>query len=128
VALVVGDARPGEHELLGPRPPAQPSSRRPGERRNLTPITKKCTSQHHALVESLCKTASEKGWHIDYWVDVLYDAAGPTLKATPNNPDPAVWPHLATHVQCQFQVREPENGAITGGGAKKLFIENTHDN
>ena len=100
----------------------------PGERRNLTPITKKCNSQHHALVESLCKTASDNGWHIDYWVDVLYDATGPKLKATPNNPDPVVWPHLATHFQCQFQFREPENGAVTGGGAKKLFIENTHDN
>ena len=96
----------------------------PGEPRNLTPITKKCNSQHHSLVERLCKAASERGWSLAYQVNAQYSTTGPALDNDRTyNPDPSVWPHLTTGFQCAWVFHD-------GNGNQKAdssqFIPNGH--
>jgi len=95
----------------------------PGEPRNLTPITKKCNSRHHSLVESLCKYAFERGQLVTYTVTPRYDGVGPPLEAIAKNPHRTFWSYLATHLDCEWLFQN-RNGTTVGEG--NTAIPNTH--
>jgi hypothetical protein len=97
----------------------------PGEPRNLTPITKKCNSQHHTLVERLLKKAAANDWVLGYDVVPEYDVAGLPLEADrKKNPDPSVWPNLATTLECEWVFHDGE-AELQGEG--RVSIPNTHE-
>lgn len=98
----------------------------PGEKRNLTPITKKANSEHHNTVEKAIKVANENGAGlIDYQVTAVYDGKGPQkLKKDATNPNPACWPMLTTGFQCEYYLRSGDDGSTLA--SLKCFIENTH--
>jgi hypothetical protein len=96
----------------------------PGEPRNLTPITKKCNAQHHALVEALCKHAFSQDQLVAYQVTARYNAVGPALAPTAKNPDRLVWPLLATQLECDWGFMDPNTQQIVGQG--NTTIPNTH--
>lgn len=82
----------------------------PGEKRNLTPITKKCNSQHHSLVEKALKLAAQNGSILEYTVTANYDSIGPTqLKGDNTDPQKSFWPNITTSLSCDFTITEDEN-------------------
>jgi len=87
----------------------------PGEKRNLTPITKKANKEHHDQVENAVKQAAAAGASfIDYTVTAGYDSDGPDLDVDPQkNPNPAVWDKLTTHFQCEFTIVDNVNNTET---------------
>ena len=76
----------------------------PGEKRNLTPITKKANHEHHDNVEKFVKMAAQAGdSQISYSVRAIYDGYGPQgLIANNTNPDPSVWHMLTVGFDCGF--------------------------
>jgi hypothetical protein len=83
----------------------------PGEKRNLTPITKAANSEHHNQIEKLLKlTAAEGGRMIDYKVVPRYGSTGPTgLVGDANDPDKSVWPKLTLGFDCEYVIYIDEN-------------------
>ena len=83
----------------------------PGEKRNLTPITKKANSAHHSTVEKVIKLANETGGNsIIYEVTAVYDGKGPKgLKGDAYDPNPACWPLLTTGFNCYYKIQYSES-------------------
>jgi hypothetical protein len=94
----------------------------PGEKRNLTPITKAANSEHHNQIEKLLKlTAAEGGRMIDYKVVPRYDSTGPTgLIGDATDPDRSVWPKLTLGFDCEYLILIDENTHKT----ITYFVEN----
>ena len=87
----------------------------PGEKKNLTPITKRCNNQHKLVVESLVKNAMKTHKLLAYYVDAQY-GGGPSLTEDPvKNPKKGVWPKLTTGLDCTWEFFD-ENGKMTGNG------------
>lgn len=85
----------------------------PGEHRNLTPITKKMNSAHHALVEKVLKAAAATGDAIGYDIVANYDGTGPKgLKTDATNPDPAVWGKITNGFTCSYAICDKDTGAV----------------
>jgi len=78
----------------------------PGEKRNLTPITKKANNEHKLNVENFIKAASDAGGSlVGYQVTATYSATGPSgLKGDDNDPDKSVWPKLTTGFDCIYYI------------------------
>ena len=95
----------------------------PGEKRNLTPITKKANSQHHSLVEKAAKLAMAQGKGLYYKVTAKYDSNGPGgLKGDAYDPNKNAWPKLTLGFQCELSLIDPKDGAMKP--VASLFIDN----
>lgn len=83
----------------------------PGEKRNLTPITKAANSEHHSNVEKVLKAAAELGGSLlGYKVTALYNTTGPTgLTGDANDPDKSVWDKLTLGFNCEYIIIIDEN-------------------
>lgn len=83
----------------------------PGEKRNLTPITKAANSEHHNNVEKVLKAAAELGGSLlGYKVTALYNTTGPTgLTGDANDPDKSVWDKLTLGFHCEYIIIIDEN-------------------
>ncbi len=94
----------------------------PGEKRNLTPITKTANSEHHNTVEKVLKLAAKLGGSlIGYKVEARYDGTGPTgLKGDANDPHPSVWSKLTTGFDCEYVIMIDENNQQSF----KTFVDN----
>ena len=80
----------------------------PGEKRNLTPITKRANSEHHNVIERVLKDAAEDSM-IHYSVKPVYGAPGPTFAQDGTNPDPSVW-HMLTHgFECEYNLIDDQD-------------------
>lgn len=95
----------------------------PGEKRNLTPITKRCNSEHHNVIEKVIKLANENGGGIiNYDVMPVYDGVGPqNLLGDATDPDSSCWAMLATGLQCLYTIQDDQGTTVQKGGA---VIEN----
>jgi hypothetical protein len=96
----------------------------PGEARNLTPITKKTNSQHHALIEKLLKVAAERrDTIIEYRVTATYDGVGPKLTTDRNrDPDPSIHGKLPTSFVCEYVLTNGVTSPVSGN----TTIKNEH--
>ncbi|HHG84356.1 MAG TPA: DUF4157 domain-containing protein [Bacteroidetes bacterium] len=94
----------------------------PGEKRNLTPITKKCNSQHHSLVEKAAKAAYANNCMLGYTVSPQYNGVGPTnLFGDNTDPDQAAWSMITTGFQCSMVMIDDQG---VHKGTINRFIEN----
>jgi len=86
----------------------------PGEKRNLTPITKKANNEHKLNVENILKAAADDGGSlIGYRVVANYSSTGPTgLKGDDNDPDKSVWPKLTTGFDCTYYIISKEGDEV----------------
>lgn len=86
----------------------------PGEKRNLTPITKKANNEHKLNVENLIKAAADAGGSlVGYQVTATYSATGPAgLKGDDNDPDKSVWPKLTTGFDCIYYIISNEGDEV----------------
>ena len=83
----------------------------PGEKKNLTPITKRCNNRHKTVVENLVKQAMKTHKMLAYYVDTSY-GRGPTLaEDRVKNPDKSVWPKLTDGIYCHWEFID-ENGKV----------------
>ncbi len=95
----------------------------PGEKRNLTPITKQANKAHHDNVEQVLKHAVSVGAaFVDYEVEAKYDSVGPPLAVEPKNPPSSVWPLLTTHFECKFTIVDQANNTEE----ESWIVENEH--
>lgn len=94
----------------------------PGEKRNLTPITKSCNSQHHSLVEKAAKKAVADGCGLGYDVTVNYGAGPSFMPTAGKDPAASVWTKIATGLTCSWYF--DDGSGKTGAGSKT--IPNTH--
>lgn len=95
----------------------------PGEKRNLTPITKTANSEHHNNIEKAVKWANENGGGlVTYTVKAVYDGKGPqNLKGDKTDPDSSCWPKLTTGFQCDFLIQDDDGNSIN---TASFFVEN----
>jgi hypothetical protein len=94
----------------------------PGEKRNLTPITKKANSEHLHNIEEFVKMAAEAGdWRISYNVRAIYDGQGPQgLRADATNPHPGVWPMLTVGFDCGYYIVDEQDNVRSF----RIFVRN----
>jgi len=98
----------------------------PGEKRNMTPITKKTNSRHHALVEATVKAAQARGDLISYDITATYSGSGPAnLKGDDYDPAPEAWKHLPTGLICKYETVNAETNKVTSSGHS--YIANTRN-
>ncbi|HEX7838933.1 MAG TPA: DUF4157 domain-containing protein [Kofleriaceae bacterium] len=83
----------------------------PGEKRNLTPITKKANSEHHNNVEKVLKEVARLGdSQIHYTVEAKYDGTGPTgLIGDAADPNPSVWDKLTLGFDCHYVITDDQD-------------------